>query len=102
MIDILFIALFQSAAGPLESPQETSPAAQTETSDATAERRRCRTRAATGSRVVRVERCRAPTRDEREEARAAMEAFQGPSGWQEPLLLDGATTTAVNTGKWPY
>jgi hypothetical protein len=49
--------------------------------------------------LVRVERCRPLSRDEQEEARAAMEAFQGPSGWQS---MDAATAASVNAAKRPF
>jgi hypothetical protein len=99
MLDVVFVALLQAASGPPENLAETPPAAQAETAEQAAERRRCRTRNATGSRLVRVERCRPLSRDEQEEARAAMEAFQGPSGWQS---MDAATAASVNAAKRPF
>ena len=91
MIELLFISLFQAAAGaPAEPPADApAPAAQTEEAEPDwRDRPRCRNIAHTGSRIASERRCTTPRQDEemaRESARSLREtqSQSGRSGWED-------------------
>jgi hypothetical protein len=91
MIDLLFIALFQTAAGPPETQaaevaptEQTAESEQAVSDEVTNERRRCRTRDLTGTRLSTVITCRSGRRSGQQDidTRDALHDVQRPVGWQ--------------------
>lgn len=89
MVDLLFVALFQTAVGTPEPPPASepapvaAPAQQTAQNDATAEDgRRCRARRVTGTRLSSLVTCGRGNGRQTQDTRDAMHDLQRPSGLQ--------------------